>query len=462
MKGCPEPWAGGRRGSTFVIVLWVAFGLVSLALYFAEAMTLELRSADSRVAGIAAEQAIDGAVRYLHYALTYEQTNGVVPDPATYLREAVAVGDARFWFIGRDTNDLATPLQVSFGLVDEGRKLNLNSASSNMLVWLPGMNLELTAAILDWRNTNGGTGSYDTYYGMHNPPYQNKSAPFETVEELKLVYGADMETLLGEDLNLNGFLDPNEADENRNNSVDPGVLEYLTVYSREPNTYSNGIARVNIRSVSQTGQLPSLLQTALGTARANAILTALGLATPGGPPGGGSVTLRFASPLEFFLRCRANASMTAEEFDQIAEALTVVAGEFIEGRVNVNTASEAVLSCLPGISDSPDLARTLINYRVQNPTRLNSIAWVAEALGQDNTTALAALAARDCLTTRSFQYSADIAALGPHGRGYRRVRFIIDTMDGAPRVIFRQDLTHLGWALGKEARQTWLYAKDSR
>ncbi len=172
------------------------------------------------------------------------------------------------------------------------------------------------------------------------------------------------------------------------------------------------------------------------------------------------MTVSFASPLQFY---RAS-QMTADEFAQIANALTVSsATNYIEGRVNVNTASLAVLSCLPGLVDNPGLAQTLVNYRQQNPYRLTSIAWVAEALGQNNSSVLDALGTNDCLTTQSYQYAADIAALGPHGRGYRRVRFIIDTMDGTPKVIYRQDLTHLGWALGKEVRQTWLLAaKDTR
>src|SRR5262245_58666503 len=46
-----------RSGSVLIIVLWIAFGLVSLALYFAQSMTFELRSADNRAAAIEAEQA---------------------------------------------------------------------------------------------------------------------------------------------------------------------------------------------------------------------------------------------------------------------------------------------------------------------------------------------------------------------------------------------------------------------
>ena len=64
------------------------------------------------------------------------------------------------------------------------------------------------------------------------------------------------------------------------------------------------------------------------------------------------------------------------------------------------------------------------------------------------------------VTTKSFQFTADIAAVGPFGRGYRRVKFIFDTSEGTPIILYRQDLSRLGWALGDKARQT-LVAKET-
>src|SRR5215510_12390377 len=129
-----------EQASTFVLVLWIAFGLVSIALYFGSSMSLELRAADNRVSGLAAEQAIEGAVRYATSVLSDQisaGSNGVVPDVSTYLNEAVPVGEAHFWLIGRDTNTTSIGgAQMSFGLVDEASRLNLNSASSNMLALL--------------------------------------------------------------------------------------------------------------------------------------------------------------------------------------------------------------------------------------------------------------------------------------------------------------------------------------
>jgi DNA uptake protein ComE-like DNA-binding protein len=457
-----------QRGSTLVIVLWIAFGLVSITLYFAHAMSFELRASDNRVAGLAAEQAIDGAARYVSALLANMPTNGLMPDPAIYACEAVLVGESHFWIIGRDTNSSIGPATLSFGLVDEASKLNLNTATSNMLFCLPRMNLDLNEAILDWRDTDTNSASFSqTFYAMLHPPYQCKCAPFETVDELRLVYGADMDSLVGEDANRNGVLDPNENDENHDGQVSPGVLDCVTVYSREPITNVDGTVLLNIRTLNanSSGPLRSLLATNLSSSRAEEILQRLGLsidpsaqsrsapnrgATPAAAAAAATVTFR--SPLEFYLK----SGMTVDEFGSIGNKLTVTNGAYIEGRVNVNTASAAVLECLPGISDTPDLAQTLVSYRQTNPDKLTSVAWVADALGQNNSSAIGALATNDCITTLSYQFSADVAALGPHGRGFRRTLFVFDTCDGTPKIIYRQDRTHLGWALGKEVRQIWL------
>jgi type II secretory pathway component PulK len=152
--------------------------------------------------------------------------------------------------------------------------------------------------------------------------------------------------------------------------------------------------------------------------------------------------------------------MTAAEFALISTNLTATEGSYVEGRVNVNTASAAVLACLLG--EDTDVAEQLVNYRQSNPDNLTSVAWVVDALGQTYPDALQTLAARDVLTTQSYQFTADVAALGPYGRGYRRVKFVFDTSSGSPTIVYRQDLTHLGWALGQEVRQNWLLAKAAQ
>ena len=97
--------SSGHRGSVLIIVLWIAFGLVSIALYFAHSMTYELKAADNHIAGLEAEQAIEAAARYITFFLTTEAPPGQMPDIQIYLAEAVPVGAATFWLIGRTNRD---------------------------------------------------------------------------------------------------------------------------------------------------------------------------------------------------------------------------------------------------------------------------------------------------------------------------------------------------------------------
>jgi DNA uptake protein ComE-like DNA-binding protein len=440
-----------------IIALWIAFGLVSLALYFAQTVQFELRAADQRVAGFEAEQAIAGALRYASNVLaTLSQAPGVPPDEFDYLSEAIPVGDATVWFLGRTTRHSALH-EPAFGLVDEASKLNLNTATAEMLQLLPSMTPEFAAAIVDWRDADsepGPGGAEDETYLRLSPAYRCKNAPFESVEELRLVHGADLVYLFGEDTNLNGVLDPNENDgdasppaDNRDGYLDAGLLEYVTMYSAEPNTRSDGSARINVNNTNQQ-ELAALLQQTFGTDRANAILARLGVPGGGGGPGGGpgggtnAPASGFTSLLHFYLR----SGMTPDEFAQVEDALTTSTNAVLVGRVNVNTAPEAVLACIPGIGY--ENAAALVAYRDAQSGRLTTLAWVTEVLDE-----AAALQAGPYLTARSYQYTADVVALGHQGRGYRRVRAVFDTREGAPRLVSRQDLTHLGWALGVGLRE---------
>src|SRR6516225_9026470 len=94
-----------ERGSVLIIVLWIALALVTVTLYFANSSSLELQASDNRVSGLGAEQAIDGAARYVNFVLANYATNGAMPDQTYYQGAAVPVGDPHFWLIGRDTTN---------------------------------------------------------------------------------------------------------------------------------------------------------------------------------------------------------------------------------------------------------------------------------------------------------------------------------------------------------------------
>jgi len=62
-------------------------------------------------------------------------------------------------------------------------------------------------------------------------------------------------------------------------------------------------------------------------------------------------------------------------------------------------------------------------------------------------------------------FQRTFAALGPEqsGRLPAGAVSVFDTSEGTPKNnLYRQDLTHLGWALGKKVRQSFLLAQQSR
>jgi type II secretory pathway component PulK len=433
---------GARHGSIFVLVLWISFGLVVLSLYFANSMSFELKSADNRLASAQANLALQGAARYASYIITTLATNGVIPDRQYYKSEWVPVGEASFWFLGEaNIEQQRSEFIPAFGLVDEASKLNLNSATAAMLQGLPGMTVEFAAAIVDWRDSNSDvteSGAENEMYQRLSPPRSCKNAAFESVDELRLVYGATIEMLYGEDSNRNGLLDPNENDgdvslplDNADGRLQPGIISYVTVHSRRLATKADGTPRV---SVTSQNNLRRLLEEKLGPERANEINT-------GGP---------LTSVLQFYAR----SGLTADEFAGLEDDLAS-STNLTQGLINVNTASEAVLACVPGIG--VDKAATLVSQRAGNAAQVSSMAWVKDVLDTQTINE-----AGRYLTGRTQQFTADVVAVGRFNRGFRRTRFVFDATQSTPRIVYRQDLSHLGWALGQQVRNNLQQELESR
>ena len=84
------------------------------------------------------------------------------------------------------------------------------------------MTVDFANAIMDWRGTNGSVSLDYASLG-----YLAKNAPFETVDELRLVYGATGDMLAGDDINRNGVLDANEKDSTGTGELNSGLFEYI-------------------------------------------------------------------------------------------------------------------------------------------------------------------------------------------------------------------------------------------
>ena len=424
-----------RTGTILIVTLWVILVLAALTLVLARSMRVEATCSANELSGAQAQAVEQAAEQYVlaHVA----GLKGAMPSATDMACEQIIVGPGAFWIVQPLTDDDRT---YAFGLTDESSKLNLNVAPSPALLKLPAMTEELAACIVDWRDADSTVtagGAESEYYLLLADPYQCKNADLETVDELFLVKGATRQVVYGEDLNRNGVLDANENDgdasdppDNRDGKLDRGIAPYVTVYSVEPNTSSDGQPRININDPAQRPQFTDLLRKNLPASKADPLIASLRRSQP-----------PFMSTLDFHVR----AKLTQAEFAKLADRLTTSPAPTLRGLINVNTAPKEVLLTLPGLEESD--AATLISKRADSSADLTNLAWVAGALTPQKAAPIGSL-----ITTRASRYSADIVAVSADGRAFKRCRIVVDagSSQGSPKVIYRQDLTHLGWPLAAE------------
>ncbi len=429
-----------RHGTIYVLALGVTVVLTSMVLVFARNMRTESLASANRLSAAKADAVEQGAEQWvLAQVGTYQNDALTITQiPA----EALQVGDGYFWLLHPNpTTDQA----YMAGIVDESSKLNINVASSAKLQDLPGMTPTAADSIIDWRDADSTpqpNGAESEFYEQLAEPYDAKNASFETVEELMLVNGWDSSLLFGYDVNRDGVVDQNElanagnvtAFENANGNS-RGIFNWLTCYSSEPNTASDGTARANVNAAT-TGALKNVLTKQLSAARATQIIkriTPLLRAKPGNT---------FASLGSFYVQ----AGLTTDEFAKVYDYLTTTTAKTLPGLVNVNTAPKEVLECLPGLTESD--ADTLIASQSTASTN-PGIGWVFSALSASKANGILS-----AITLRSYVYSADIVAVSGDGRAFKRVRIVVDAQKLPATIKYRRDLTSYGWPLPPEIQDS--------
>jgi len=413
-----------RRGTVLIITIWVVLVLAGLAMVFARTTQVTSLVTANHLAGLQAECILEGAQYYVQQQLLQSDDTEEEPE-----YEALTVGEGYFWSL-RSNPD--SDQELDYGLTDESGKINLNTASLEMLLKLPGMTAELAASIIDWRDDNSELtpgGAENEYYLLLPDPYQCKNALLETVEEILLIKDGSKELLYGADTNRNGIID---EDEDAVGSLGRGFYDYVTVYSAEANTDSEGQERININE-SNNQDLSNLLEESFPdkwTFIINSVRQG-----------------NFQNAFDFY-RAAMNGGMTEDEFKTIVDRLTTSDEEELPGLVNINTAPREVLLCLPGLEES-DVDALLTQRGDGSDEALQSIAWILEPLDLDKAIAIGAF-----ITTRSLQYSADLVAVSGNGRAFKRAKAVFDVQGETPRLRYYRSLAHMGWPLEETIRQS--------
>ena len=277
--------------------------------------------------------------------------------------------------LGRGKIRVGHGYPATYGISDEESRINVNTASAEVLSKIEGMTGDIVAAISDWRGASnqvsaGGAGI--DYYSSLIPPYLPRNGPIQTLRELLMVRGVTPQLLLGEGEPKSGMDDSDDA-----LPVENGWAPLLTVASRDENVNASGTARVDIKSADQNaltqveGITPAIARAIVNWQRRGNfqsiadLLDVTGQGGGQGNPGGGG-----------------NGSQVIDHdlLMRIADSLTVGTDSSSQGWININTASLDVLKCLPGLDEAR--AHAIISYRQSSGFFAN----IAELLKVDGMT----------------------------------------------------------------------------
>lgn len=429
-----------REGVILVLVLLIMVFVVALALALARDVRVEVAVAGQHAANVRLRAIADSAIDRALAELRLDATPGDTlrepwRDDEAAFRGVPRDGARVWWFLAEP--DPGDGREVRWGFRDEASKLDVNLATREQLLALPGITEEAVDGILDWRDEDDDVsdqGAESTYYAALSPAYFAKNTFFESLDELRRVRGIDDAMLYGEDRNRNGWLDPGEDDGDRSfppddadGTLDRGLLDYLTLFARDPNVKQDGSARLVWSSASP------------GDVRQR--LSAAGMAEP-------------AYERLQVLRARGTqVSSLAElvrfpEIDEAAakillEEVTVVDSPVIPGRINVNTAAREVLAGLPGLE--PEDVDAILAARGDAQADLASPAWLLRVLPR-----LKFMGVVDLVTTRSEQFTVQVVVLLDGSPQFRRVEALVDRSVTPMRVLYRRDLTALGFPFPAE------------
>lgn len=242
------------------------------------------------------------------------------------------------WFtLGQDGNETFRVGAGAFRIqiIDAGSLVNINTANEEQLRLL-NLTDEQIDSLLDWRSEElqpRPLGAKDEFYNSLNTPYNTRLRRLETIDELFLVKGFTPATLYQQPENVSGQLLIQGSAEDQ-----PTLAELLTADSLCPNQTNTGNTRTNLNNT----QTQQLTQNGISEAAATAIVQRRN--TQG----------TFTTMSQVF---QVNG-ITADDAEALLNNYTVTADVELTGKINLNTASEAVLNSIPGITS--DITQSIL------------------------------------------------------------------------------------------------------
>ncbi len=407
---------GNNKGLVLVTVLWVIVVLMVIVSVLGRQSRLDTKVCIARLEGVRCKWASRAGI---------EKAIGILNEDT---RESDCLTD--LWSDNEeDLNDVY--LQNCFftvKAVDEASKLNINTVTKGQLLELPEMLEEIADAIIDWRDENdtpSAGGVEGGYYENLQFGYMARNGPLRTIRELLLVKDVTEQLFFGEDTNLNGQLDYNEQDgeeslpyDDGDSELDKGWIAYLTCYSYDNNKDAEGNQKININegNASQLSRSLGISNSQAEWIVENRTHDSIGdLISTGG----------------------SNQGLDSQTFSSIADKITVDGSDKIPGKVNINTASEIVLTALMGGGDSSEqAAENIIAYRESLLYGMESIGELLDVPSM-NINTFKEIA--DLITTRSDVYSIRcVATADRNGKNGAKLETeaVVDRVESPCKILF--------------------------
>lgn len=424
-----------RKALALIVVSWilvvVSLATVTLVQEGRVAAVASRRHLKALLARAAADSAVEKSIAYLisqvRQMRTAQGSEGLPWRDNPQVFSQIAVGECLASVIYYDVE----AKQIRYGLVDEASKLHVNLADASALGRLPNVTSEIAQAIHGWR-TAGVAGAGEDYYERLNPPYSEKDERIENLSELLFVKGIDGHVLYGDDVNRNFRLEPGEDDgettyppDDADGEIDPGLIDHLTVYSYDVNRTNTFKNRVNVNRAS-VEELSNALAGRIGDDKVVRI-----------------VQYRNQTQYATIADLMNVPTVTEADFRKVADLVTVTDSPILQGLVNVNTASRAVLATLPGLEEKD--VDEVVKFREGKETGLGDVSWLLGVVGRAKFSAVV-----NRITVRSLQFSADVVAILGDTGVYRRLRVVFDLGQTPVQILLRKDVTHLGPAAPRE------------
>jgi len=360
---------GKNKGLVLVGVLWIVIVLTVIVAVLARKSRLDSKIVLSRSEALRTKWACRAGIERAVAILNEDE------------KDTDCFND--IWYYSYDDfNDFAMN-GVSYNVIvsDESGKLDINTASWEQLMGLPGMYSDIADAIIDWRDSDEDVSEEGVEYGYYENltfGYPIRNAPFRTIRELLLVKGVTEELFYGEDTNLNGRLDYNEMDgdtnppyDNGDTFLDQGWAAYITCYTS--NTTSTDTTQTGQNTSSSptityaSNNSNNIIQTAqnTGSLQISTIANQGGQTQTGQTQTGQTQTGQTQTGQTQTGQTQTDQTQTDQtQTDQTQTDQTATTEETGTLMVNVNTASEVVLSALMGGSDEAySAAMSIVSYR---------------------------------------------------------------------------------------------------